>query len=230
MAGLLVSLNFALSADGKAATREPGPSGFASSADHQRLLDLRAPADALLVGHATLRADSMSMNLASRPDLAAARETRRKPPHPARIVLTRHPDSADLADLAAKPGGPVHLLSPVKLPSPPAGISCHRIDTTQADADPQADPLAGALTALATAKKWDHIHCEGGPTLARRLLACGLVGRLHLTITHHLFGGGTSHTLTGPGWLPPFQASSRWTTTERVIRENEIFLTLQRSN
>ena len=60
-----LSLNFALSADGKISSVVKRPSGWTSRDDHARLLDLRKDADALLVGRGTLEADRMAMKAPS---------------------------------------------------------------------------------------------------------------------------------------------------------------------
>ena len=58
-----ILVNFAISADGKISTVNKDPSQFTSAQDHQRLLEIRKRADALLVGRTTLEADNMSMTL-----------------------------------------------------------------------------------------------------------------------------------------------------------------------
>ena len=56
-----ISINFAVSADGKISSVAKRPSGWTSEEDHARLLRLREGADALLVGRGTLEADRMTM-------------------------------------------------------------------------------------------------------------------------------------------------------------------------
>ena len=61
-----VSLNFAISADGKISSIDRRPSDWTSKDDFERLLALRLEADALLVGRGTLVADAMNMTIPAR--------------------------------------------------------------------------------------------------------------------------------------------------------------------
>jgi len=218
----------AISADGKVAARGAAGSGFGSAADQRRLVELRSPADALLVGQATLQADHMSMNLASRPDLVAARQAQGKPEHPARVVVARRPDFARLGQLAAKPGGLVWLVAPADgiqntpLPDGVAVCECPPPDTDT------CDEVVAALRGLAGREGWRHIHCEGGPRLARRLLSAGAVDTLFLTIVPILFGGHSAPTITGPAWIDSFARSSKWRmTASETGPDGECFLTYE---
>ena len=59
-----ISINFAVSADGKITSVGKRPSGWTSKEDHARLMKLREGVDALLVGRGTLDADRMTMKAA----------------------------------------------------------------------------------------------------------------------------------------------------------------------
>src|ERR1700752_3706993 len=59
----LVILHFAVTADGKVSTNRYTPAQFTSARDKQRLLEIRALADAILVGRNTLETDQMAIDL-----------------------------------------------------------------------------------------------------------------------------------------------------------------------
>jgi 2,5-diamino-6-(ribosylamino)-4(3H)-pyrimidinone 5'-phosphate reductase len=94
-----ISTNLALSADGKISTVAKHPSGWTSRADHDRLIALRRLADALMVGHGTLKADRMTLTV---------RDAGRQP---LRCVVSRHGEIDPAQPIFAKPGGGIHILA-----------------------------------------------------------------------------------------------------------------------
>ncbi len=172
-----ISINFAVSADGKITSVGKRPSGWTSKEDHARLMKLREGVDALLVGRGTLDADRMTMKAAGDPwRCVVSRSGRFDPEHP----------------LFHSSGGPIHLL--VTEGEPPAlpGATVH------------TGSLGGVLEELAAAgiRK---IHCEGGGELVRELAAMDAIDEIHLTWAGHtLFGGREAPTITGvPGDFLP---------------------------
>jgi len=209
-----VSLNFAISADGKISGVDRLPGGWTSQADFARLLELRLDVDALLVGRGTLVADSMTMTIPQRlnPDR-----------QPLRCVVSRSGAFDPDHPLFHTPaGGPIHLLitGPAKrvpdaLPGSPA-IHC--------------GSLPGFLATLHRDHAVNHIHCEGGGQLARSLFDLDLVDTIHLTWAgHHLFGGRDAPTLTGlPGDYLPASRQFRLDHFEPRPELGECFLTYRR--
>jgi len=208
-----ISLNFALSADGKIAAAGPGTGRWTSAADLDRLLTLRLGADALLVGRGTLDADQMTLTLPAHLN---------PPFQPLRCVVSRRGGFNPRHPLFAAAGGPIHLL------------------VTGAD-DPPAE-LAGRATIhrcrlpefLATLGR-DHgvqrIHCEGGGELARALLQLDIVATIHLTWAGHtLFGGREAPTLSGlPGDFLPASRQFELVHFDPRPESGECFLTYHRT-
>src|SRR5687768_15559057 len=62
-----LSTNLAISADGKISSVHHLPSRWTSAEDHRRLLELRASADALLVGRGTWENDRMTLTAPQNP-------------------------------------------------------------------------------------------------------------------------------------------------------------------
>lgn len=174
----LISANLALSADGKISSVRNTPSGWTSAADHQRLLELRQGAGALLVGRGTLEADRMTLTAPGDPW----------------CCVVSHGSSPDPAHpLFNTPGGPIHWLvtgaEPVEIPpSLQSRVTLHHTSLGEF-----FDLIAARLPA-------SRLHCEGGGALIRSLAEMDALDELHLTLAGHtLFGGRGAPTLTGGG-------------------------------
>ncbi len=177
-----ISINFAISADGKITSVDRRPSGWTSREDHQRLLELRQSAQAILVGRGTWVADNMTMTVPGREK------------QPLRCVVSRAGVFPEDHPLFHTPGGPIHLLATggsSAFSSPVARL--HRCG------------LAEFLHRLATEHSVETLHCEGGGELVRGLAELDFIDDFHLTLGGHtLFGGGTAPTATGvPGDFLP---------------------------
>lgn len=180
-----ISANFALSADGKISTRGRGGSGFGSAEDHRRLLALRAEADAVLVGQATLVADRMSLGLGSTGEWREQRLAAGRSEFPARVVVGgRRPLAADHPVFSAT-AGQLHFLLP---PGQSGEGGCANVVWHEFPEGNSPDQ-SGRVLALARAEGWRHVHCEGGARLFNHLASAGLIDVLHLTIVPVLFGG-----------------------------------------
>jgi len=183
-----VSLNFAISADGKISSIDRRPSGWTSKDDFERLLSLRLEADALLIGRGTLVADAMNMTIPARLNLAR---------QPLRCVVSRSAAFDPDHPLFQTPGGEIHLLVTNPENNPPANLpgnpAIHRGN------------LHDFLANLRREHDVNQVHCEGGGELARSLFELDLVDAIHLTWAgHHHFGGRDAPTLTGlPGDFLP---------------------------
>lgn len=207
---LTVSANFAISADGKISSDPQRPSGWTSAQDHQRLLELRRGADAIIVGRGTLCTDNMSLTVPNQKR------------QPLRCVVSRHGTFSGNEKIFHSNGGDVHLLvtDASCCPFSREGVTFH----------------FGKLTDFVNALHHDfgvqHIHCEGGGMLLRDLLDHDLLDTLHLTwAAHTLFGGRNAPTISGLA-DGNFSLSRHFSLVEMTEygAEGEIFLTYQRSN
>jgi riboflavin biosynthesis pyrimidine reductase len=205
-----ISLNLALSADGKISDPHSRPSGWTSPIDHDRLLLLRRDKDALLVGRRTWLADRMTMRI---PDSIH---------QPLRCLVTRHGSLDPLHPLFHTPGGEIHVLCTESLPTPPHPQNVHF----------HSGSLDSFLTTLHDSLHVQTLHCEGGGFLVRELLRINAVDTLHLTLAGHtLFSGMTSPTLTGIPNLEFLPSSTHLTleSFEPLTASNECFLTYRRN-
>ena len=189
-----IAANFAITADAKISTRNFTPALFTSSADKARLQEIRAGADAIIVGRGTVAADTMSLGL-SRQDLRDARAARGLSPVPLRVLVS----NAGILDPNWKvfqyAESPLVVFSTVKMP-----------ERIRARIAPLCDlhlfpaptvPLEAALQILFREYKIRRAVCEGGGTLLRSLAEADLVDEIFLTLAPMIFGGAGAPTLTG---------------------------------
>lgn len=201
-----VSVNFAISADGKISSAKRIPSGWTSEADHRRLIELRKNADALLVGKGTLVADRMTLT------------TPEEPRQPLRCIVTHSGKIPPDHPIFLKEGGDIHVCVTENSTAELSGATVHHL------------PLPGFLLRLADDFGVRRLHCEGGGELVRALMELDAVDEIHLTLAGHtLFGGANAPTVTGvPG---PFGKASRdfeLTHFEPLPDSGECFLSYRR--
>lgn len=202
-----ISTNLAISADGKISPIPPRPSGWTSSADHARLLELRSNADALLVGRGTLEADRMTMTVPG------------KSSQPLRCILSRRGEIDPTHPIFSKPGGGIHLL----VTGDSAGLSHPEVTVHR-------QSLREFLHVLASDYQIQHLHCEGGGGVIRALAELDVIDEFHLTLAGHtLFGGLQAATATGkPSEFLPNSLKFRITRFEPHPTAEECFLTYTR--
>jgi len=217
-----VAVNFALTWDARASTRTGTRSDFSSPLDKRRLLELRASADAVLVGRTTLEAERMTMGIPD--DLRAARVERGRPPAPLRVVVSASGriDAAQPIFLTAF--APILLFSTTQMPQ------ATRMELEKSHAESQS--RSGVILHLSEGRELDlremlatlwsrygvrRVVCEGGPTLLRSLLEENLVDEINLTFCPRIFGGTDAPTLTGgPGAFLPGALECRLEAMETV--------------
>ncbi len=200
-----ISTNFAVSADGKISSSPPRASTWTSDEDHQRLLDLRRDADAILVGRGTWAADNMTMVVPG------------KTLQPLRCIVSRSGQLDPAHPIFQRAGGDIHLLVTGKSkPAAIPGVTIHQ------------QSLAEFLTTLDSDYHIERLHCEGGGQLVHALAEMGAIDEFHITLAGHtLFGGREAPTTTGvPGAFLP--VSLGFALTHFEPRENECFLTYTR--
>lgn len=216
-----VAATFAMTADGKITTREFTPVDFTSREDKMHLLRQRSLADAVLVGHSTLKKDNVRLGL-PKGELRDARIVRGQTPSPLRVIVSNQGRIDSSLKLFSSEIAPIVIFSTTRMPvryqkELRKKATLHLSDTETVD-------LAWMLQQLRTEYKTQSIACEGGATLFRAMLELGLVDQLNLTIAPHLFGGTAAPTLTGLSkkFLP---ASVHCSLTDMRTAGDECFLT-----
>jgi riboflavin-specific deaminase-like protein len=185
---------FAMTVDGKITTRNFTPVDFTSREDKLHLFRQRAMADAVLVGHSTLKQDNVRLGL-PQAALREARVKRGQTSYPIRVIVSNEGKIDNRLNIFQSEISPVIIFSTRQMPAKYQQALRERatLHLTRA----QHVDLRGMLRTLRDKYKIRTLACEGGPTLFRALLERGLIDQLNLTIAPYLFGGAKAPTLTG---------------------------------
>jgi len=220
----LVILHFAITADGKASTSKRTPARFTSARDKQRLLEVRALADAILVGRGTLETDRMSMDL---PDqrLRERRIKEGKSECPLRVILSPSGNISISLSVFEKGNAPIVIYSTERMaPAQRRLLSEHAAVHLSGSNDLD---LFWLLWHLYEHYQVRSLVCEGGPTLVKALAQADVIDEIYLTIAAKIFGGLAAPGLTGlPGEFLP--ASRQFQLIDIDRGENECYLRYRR--
>src|SRR2546430_3546340 len=112
-----VSATFAMTVDGKITTRDFGPVDFTSREDKQHLFRQRALADAVIIGHSTLKRDNVRLGVPE--ELRAERNKRKQTPAPLRVIVSNSGRiDSELKIFNSDPAktGPILIFSTKRMP------------------------------------------------------------------------------------------------------------------
>jgi len=192
-----VALNMVCTADGRAAVAGRA-AGIGSPTDRLLMRQLRAQADAVMVGAGTLRAEALTPTVPA--SYAAARLARGQSAQPLGVLVSnsgRLPldrsffTRADFARALITSAAGAAALAPAAR----AGLRVLIAGESAVD-------LAAALGALRAELGVRWLLCEGGPTLNHALLAAGLVDELFLTLAPKLAAGPGPTIVEGAPFAP----------------------------
>ena len=197
-----VFLNMITSADGRAAL-DGTTAALGGDDDLELLLELRALADAVLIGLGTLRAEGYD-RLLRRPGRRERRRAAGLADDPLAVLLARRFDVPWDAGLFQAPEQPVLVYAGPgagEPPAVPAPVEVVRLD----------DPTPAAVLGDLRARGVRALLCETGPTLNRALLADGLVDELFLTVAPLLTADADAPAIVaGPRLPAPARLELRW--------------------
>ena len=216
-----VTATFAMTVDGKITTRTFSPVDFTSREDKLHLFRQRALADAVLVGHSTLKRDNVRLGLPET-DLCKARMKRGQTPYPIRVIVSDKGKIDSRLNIFQSDISPILIFSTRRMPRKYQEALEKKATLHLSNAEHVN--LAAMLHTLRDRYKIRTVACEGGPTLFRSLLERSLVDRLNLTIAPYMFGGAKAPTLTGLSkeFLP---ASVHCSLIDMRVIDEECFLT-----
>jgi riboflavin-specific deaminase-like protein len=188
-----VFVNMAMTADGKIATANRNVSTFGSKRDHEHLLELRATADAVMAGAATVNAAPINLG----PGAAKFRRRRLKyglAEYNLRVIVSGSGSVNPGAEIFKSRFSPVIILTTAR-------ISRSNLRRLRAVADEVK--ICGeteinfrmALCWLRTRWNVQRLLCEGGGELNDALFRASLVDEIHLTICPMIFGGSSAPTI-----------------------------------
>ncbi|ADJ15269.1 2,5-diamino-6-(ribosylamino)-4(3H)-pyrimidinone 5'-phosphate reductase [Halalkalicoccus jeotgali] len=195
-----VVVNAATSADGKLSNRRREQIAISGPDDFDRVDDLRAESDAVMVGVGTVLADDPHLTVDE--STSAVRTERGEPPQPARVVAdsrARTPPDARILDGVAR----TYLLVSEAAPT-------ERVERLEAQdarvitvGDDRVD-LEDGFETLAT-EGIDRLLVEGGGELIFSLFEADLVDELSVFVGPTIIGGREAPTLAdGDGFVEGF--------------------------
>jgi riboflavin-specific deaminase-like protein len=188
-----VVATFAMTVDGKVTTKNLSPVDFTSRDDKLHLFRQRASADAVLIGHTSLKRDNVRLGLPG--DMQESRVKHGQSRCPLRVIVSNEGKIDHRLKIFQSNVSPIIIFSTKRMPGKyqralEKKATLHLSNSKHVD-------LAGMLQTLRSKYKARTVACEGGPTLFRSLLERGLIDQLNLTIAPYMFGGAKAPTLTG---------------------------------
>jgi len=196
-----VVVNAAMSADGKLSTRRREQIAISGEADFDRVDQLRAESDAVMVGVGTVLADDPSLTLDD-PERKRARDDRGESPNPARVVADSRvrtpPDASVLDDRAL-----TYLLVSEAAPTD----FVEQMEEAGATVIATGEDRVDLVTALAKLEGdgIDQLMVEGGGEVIFSLFEASLVDELSVFVGSTVIGGRDAPTLAdGEGFVEEF--------------------------
>jgi 2,5-diamino-6-(ribosylamino)-4(3H)-pyrimidinone 5'-phosphate reductase len=189
-------INSAMSADGKISTKRRKQVKISGSADFDRVDELRATSDAVMVGIGTVLADDPSLTVKSE-----ARRSRRVAQgldeNPARVVVdsqARTPPEADIFKKGA--GRRIIVVSRAAPPERVAALGVKAEIIVAGETEVDLRQMASELKRRGIRR----LMVEGGATLNYGMMSSRLVDELSVFVGNLIIGGRDAPTLMdGPG-------------------------------
>jgi 2,5-diamino-6-(ribosylamino)-4(3H)-pyrimidinone 5'-phosphate reductase len=219
-----VFINIAVTADGKIDTFERKGAAISSRRDKERVDQLRASADAIMVGGRTLLDEDPKLTVKSE-ELRAERVARGLSPNPMKVgIVTQAKIRADSEFLNAGPADIVIFTTRRTSKEHLALLKSRRVDVYVDDAE-KVD-VQGALAVLKEIGV-DYLMVEGGSTLNFELIRLGLVDEITVYVAPMIFGGGSAPTLAAGAGLKRSEAIPLKTVEVETWEDGGVFLKYQ---
>lgn len=193
-----VIVNVAVSADGKMSTRERRQVKISGMEDFDRVDELKAGCDAIMVGIGTVLADDPSLTVKS-PEQIAERIRKGKPEHPVRIVVDSRARTPPNAKILHKGSGKriIAVSQEASLDKIPA-LKEYADIIVSGESRVDLSDLMDKLTKRGIRR----LMVEGGGTLIWGMFSSGLVDELSMFIGNIIIGGKDAPTLAdGMGYI-----------------------------
>ena len=198
-----VFINVAMTTDGKIDTIERRGAAISSQRDKERVDQLRADTDAILVGGRTLLDEDPKLTVKSEV-FREERVARGLSPNPMKVgIVTKANIKADSNFLNAGPANIVIFTTHRTSKEHLAQLKARHVDVYVDNAD-KVD-LQGALAVLKELGV-ERLMVEGGSTLNFELLRLGLVDEVTAYVAPMIFGGESAPTLAAGSGLKRSEA------------------------
>ncbi len=198
-----VFINIAMTADGKIDTVERKGAAISSPRDKERVDQLRASADAIMVGGRTLLDEDPKLTVKSE-GLRAERVASGLSPNPIKVgIVSQANIRADSQFLNAGPADIVIFTTQRTSKEHLALLKSKRVDV-YVDRAEKVD-LQGALAILKQIGV-ERLMVEGGSTLNFELIRLGLVDEVTVYVAPMIFGGESAPTLAAGSGLKRSEA------------------------
>jgi 2,5-diamino-6-(ribosylamino)-4(3H)-pyrimidinone 5'-phosphate reductase len=188
-------INVAMTADGKIDTFERKGSAISSKRDKERVDQLRAVADGILVGGKTLLEERPKLTVKSEA-LREGRVQRGLAPNPVKVGVATSVENADglIASDFIKTG-PARVV--IFTTNQTSKDQLERLRNNGVEIFVHTEPRVDLTLMQQTLKKIgvDHLMVEGGGTMNFELMRLGLVDELMIYVAPVIFGGANAPTL-----------------------------------
>jgi 5-amino-6-(5-phosphoribosylamino)uracil reductase len=207
-------LSCAVSIDGYLDDASPSRLILSGPEDLDEVDELRAAADAILVGAGTVRADNPRL-LVRDPARIAAREAAGRPPHPLRVTMTSSGDLDPAARFFTGPGAPLVYCRSAAVPAAEKKIKGRAVVI---DAGAELS-LAAVLQDLRIERTVATLLIEGGARILRDALAGNLADELRLAIAPFFVADPAAPRFALPARYPRTAASPMTLRSVRQVGE-----------
>jgi 2,5-diamino-6-(ribosylamino)-4(3H)-pyrimidinone 5'-phosphate reductase len=194
-------INSAMSADGKISTKERKQVRISGQIDFNRMDQLRAGSDAVMVGIGTVLADDPSLTVKSS-ELKMERIASGKEENPARIIVDSKARTPIDADIFKKGEGKRIIIVSESAPSDKVALLKEKAIIVVAGK--KSVDLKQAMSELKS-QGIDRLMIEGGATLNWGMISNGLVDEIYTFVGNLIIGGKTAPTFTdGEGFTEKY--------------------------
>ena len=194
-----VFINVAVTADGKIDTFERKGAAISSKKDKERVDQLRASADGVLVGGRTLLAEAPKLTVKSEA-LREGRIQRGLSPNPVKVGVVTRADISPNSDFIKAGSARVVIFTTSQTSiSHVEELRAQGVEVFVDDA-----PRVDLNKMMLTLKKIgvDHLMVEGGGTINLELIRLGLVDEIMMYIAPMIFGGASAPTMADSLGIP----------------------------
>jgi len=191
-----VILSVATSLDGYIDDTEPGRLRLSNASDFDRVDQVRAGCDAILIGANTLRRDNPRL-LVNAPERRAERQARNLPPYPLKVTLTAGGDLDPGLRFWHHGGGKLVYTSDDAAPTLKERLG----DLAEVVGLGATLELTAVLDDLGE-RNIGRLMVEGGGTIHTQFLTAGLADEIHLAIAPFFVGDPAAPRFVNSGTFP----------------------------